>query len=423
MSFAPAVYPVPNRFINGGKESAPGSVAASTFTAPMTEFKWVDKYTRLEDNAWRNSLAHLYNLVGGVRIGEVSMGGPLFADTIGYPLLGIMGDYWQFVNGGVVGTSSSLSGTVAVGATSIVVSSGTGFVIGKAISVGAVGSLAEEVRTVTNISAGLAPGTLTLNAALYQGHASAGTVISYSSYTNIGHNFSLLGGGGAPLGGGGAVSSQPATYTYIDFFGLPAGTGARQFSFLSFSEVTLTGSAEGLVMWDAKATALASQITATQPSSNPSGVVPQPSWVGTMSINGAGTANNAEWKLTLTRKISPKFTNQGTQDPYYIPKGYFDAALAFTWDPASDEQEFQYYLSNSQPSAQIVSSNNLSGTNAASITITANQLGFDAAELDDSKDVFGYTESAKLIANTVNAGPSGGWSPLVVTLSNQVVNY
>ena len=166
MAFVPAVWPVPNRFINLSKEPVPGSVVASTFTFPMSTFKPVDKYTRIEDTAWRNSMAQLYNLIGGVRIADVSMGGPFFADGIGYPLLGVCGDYWQSVQAGVVGTSNSLAGTVAIGATQIVVSSGTGFAIGKVISVGAVGSTAEEVRSVTNISAGLAPGTLTLNAAL-----------------------------------------------------------------------------------------------------------------------------------------------------------------------------------------------------------------------------------------------------------------
>ena len=348
------------------------------------------------------------------------MGGPFFADGIGYPLLGVCGDYWQSVQAGVVGTSNSLAGTVAIGATQIVVSSGTGFAIGKVISVGAVGSTAEEVRSVTNISAGLAPGTLTLNAALYQGHATAGTVISYASYTAIGHNFSLLNTG---VGAGGSVASQPPTYTYVDFSGVPAGTGARQYSFGCISEVTITGSAEGLVEWDAKMVALASQITATAPVTALSSVVPQPSWVSTVAIGGAGTNNNASWKLTLTRKITPKFTNQGTQDPYAIPKGYFDGMLAFDWDPASDEIEFINYTSNTQNTCQIVAANGLAGTAAASMTISANQLGYTDAALEDGKEVFGFTETAKLIANTTNAGPSGGYSPVQIQLLNQVISY
>ena len=88
-TYALAVYPVPNRFINVGKEAQPGSIAAGTYTFPLTTFKPVDKYTRLEDNAWRNAMAQLYNLIDGVRISDVSLGGPFFADGIGYPLMDI----------------------------------------------------------------------------------------------------------------------------------------------------------------------------------------------------------------------------------------------------------------------------------------------------------------------------------------------
>ena len=54
-------------------------------------------------------MAQLYNMIEGVQIADVSLSGPLFADGMGYPLLGIFGDYWQAVVGGVVGTSNSLS--------------------------------------------------------------------------------------------------------------------------------------------------------------------------------------------------------------------------------------------------------------------------------------------------------------------------
>lgn len=414
-SFANPVWPVPDRFINLGKEPGPGSLAAGTYTFPMTQFKPQDKYSRYEDTAWRNAMAQLYNLVNGVRIAEVSCGGPFFADGMGYPLLNVLGDYYQFVNG-VVGTSSSLSGSVASGAASVVVASATGFSVGEIISVGGTGTTAEEVRRVTNISAG----TLTLNSALYQGHASGGTVFAYSSVTNIGHNFTLLNSG---TGAGGYLSCQPPTYTYEDFTGVPAVTGARVYTFSCFSEVGITGNAQELVMWDGKFTSLASAIAQSTPVTSLTPVIPQPSWNTTVAIAGAGTANNAEYKLALTRKLAPKFTNQGVQDPYSIPRGYFTAGLSFTFDPISDEAEFIYYLNNVQPTCVITSSNGLSGTNAASLAITSQVVGFTDGEYDDSKDVFGLSEQAKIVASPALAGPSGGFSPVLITLVNGVVNY
>jgi hypothetical protein len=97
--------------------------------------------------------------------------------------------------------------------------------------------------------------------------------------------------------------------------------------------------------------------------------------------------------------------------------------IAWDFDPASDETEFQLYLNNTQPAGSIVASNGLSGTNAASLVISAAKLGFTDGALEDGKEVFGYTESSKLIENTTNVGPSGGYGPCVVTLTNGVVSY
>jgi len=418
--FASAVYPVPNRFINLGKEPAgqPGTVAAATFTFPMTTFKPVDKVTYLEDNAWRNAMAELYNMIQGVQIADISMGGPVFLDGIGYVLTDILGDYWQAVNG-TQGSKTSLSGTTAIGATSIVVANAGGISTNTIISIDTLGSTLEEVRKVLSVT-GSAPGTLTLNSALYQGHASAGTVIAYTVVNSFVHNWSLLNAG---LGAGGWTASQPPTYTYTDFTGVPAVTGARNYAYTCFSEVTISGEATGLVMWDAKATALASQIAPSTPVTQLSTVQPQASWRSTVAIAGSGTGNTADWKLTLTRKISPKFDNNGQADPFAIPRGAFGAAMSWTFDPASDEAEYLYYRNNTQPTAQIVAANGLSGAAAGTLTITGQVNAMDTSELDDSKDVFGYANTAKLVANTTNAGPSGGFSPVQVQIVNQVTNY
>ena len=107
--FAKAVYPVPNRYLDLGKEVTPGTIAAATYTFPMTTFKPVDKYTMLPDSAWRNAMGDLYNYIQGVRIADISMGGPFFADGMGYPLANILGDYYQGVAAGTVGTQTQIS--------------------------------------------------------------------------------------------------------------------------------------------------------------------------------------------------------------------------------------------------------------------------------------------------------------------------
>jgi hypothetical protein len=421
-NFAKAVYPVPNRYIDLGKEVAPGSIAAATYTFPMTQFKPVDKYTMLPDSAWRNAMGDLYNYIQGVRIADVSMGGPFFADGMGYPLCNVMGDYYQSVASGTSSATTQLGSNSAIGAGTIVVSSATGISVNEIIAIGGTASTSCEVRKVTNI-AGTSPGTLTLSSALYQSHGSAstsGTVVAFTTYSGIQHNFALLNNG---LGAGGWTASQPPTYTYYDFSGVPAVTGARQYGYSCFSEVSITSDPTKLLEWDGKMQALASQIAASTPPVSLSAVAPPPAWESTVTLGGAGTFNCSNYKLTLQRKIGAKYTNSGQQDFFALPRGYLSAMLALDFDPASDESEYLYYLNNNQPSCVLNSTNGLSGTLASSLAITAGQIGFDSGELNDSKEVFGYDMAAKLVDNTTNVGPSGGFGPCIVSLINQVVSY
>ena len=412
-SFASAVYPVPNRYVDLGKEPAgqPGTVAAATYTFPLTTFKPVDKYTYLPDMAWRNAMGDLYNLIQGVRIADVSMGGPFFADGVGYPLCDIFGDYYQSVNTGTIAAHTQISVSSAVGAGTIVVTSATGITTSTIVSIGGTATTACEVRQVSSVT-GTTPGTIVLNADLYQAHSSstgAGTVIAWSGYNSINHNFALLNNG---LGAGGWTASQPPTYTYYDFSGVPATYGTRQYAYSCFSEVSITSEATALLMWEGKMTALASTVSASSPPVSLSTVIPQAAWRSTVTLNGGSTLNVSEWKATFSRKLAPKFTNSNQQDPFAIARGYLSAALSFNFDPASDEEEFFYYLSNTQPTCVLSATNGLSGSASASLTITANQVGFDTAELNDSKEVFGFDETAKLIDNTTNVGPVGRFRAL-----------
>lgn len=426
-SFAPSVYPVPNRFIDLGKEAAgqPGSIAAATYTFPLTQFKPVDKYTMLPDSAWRNAMGDLYNYIQGVRIADISMGGPFFADGIGYVLANVLGDYYQGINQGTVAAQSWVfTASNTTGSGTLVVSNASSFTTGEVISVGGTSTTSCEVRKITNVT-GTSPGTLTLNNALYYAHpagsvSTSGTVIAWSGYTSINHTFALLNNG---LGAGGWTASQPPTYTWYDYSGVPATSGARQYGYACFSDISITSDATKLVMWEGKMQALASTIASATPGVDLSTVAPQAAWRATVNLAGAGTQNVSEWKFTLTRKLAAKYTNSNQQDFFALPRGYLSAALSLTIDPASDESEFNYYLLNSQPTAVLTATNGLSGSAAASLTISANQVGFDTGELVDSREVFGFDLNSKLVDNTTDIGPSGGFGPCLVTLANSVINY
>ena len=78
MSNAPHVYPVTRRFVGVGTELNPGTPVVPTFTLPLTTFTPVDKITYLQDKAWRNAMAGLYNMIPGPIIGDISLGRPFF---------------------------------------------------------------------------------------------------------------------------------------------------------------------------------------------------------------------------------------------------------------------------------------------------------------------------------------------------------
>lgn len=415
---ASTVYPVVRRFIGLAKEASPGVAVVPTFTFPMTTFTPVDKLTYLRDSAWRNAMAGDYNEILGVRISDVSLGGPFFADGIGYFLTNILSDYWQAVNGTAGSATTVGGGAYAAGASTLSVTSAAGISNGTTIAVGALGTTAEEVRTASNVSGTV----ITLNAPMYQNHGAGVAVTPYSAVTTIAHNFSLLNSG---TGAGGYGQAQGPGMSLTDYTGVTASVGARVYAYSCLSELTLDFTPTGLVMWDGKATAFASAISGTTPTASLSSVIPQAAWQTTVGL-GAGTANtydNMSAKLTITRKVEPYYTNSGQQDPYSIVRGELTAAVSMDFGPVSDESQFLRYLNNTQGQLFMTATNGLSSTSAASITINAQQAAFTTGAINDSKTAFGYSMSADLVANTTNTGPSGGFSPLSITLTNAVTNY
>ena len=416
MANAPHVYPVTRRFVGVGAELNPGTPVVPTFTLPLTKFDPVDKITYLQDKAWRNAMAGLYNMIPGPIIGDIALGGPFFPDSFGYMLNNILGDYYvsAMTNPGASVTSVA---AYPAATTSITLTSGSLVLNTPYLFYLADSSGPAEVIVPTS---GTGTGPYVLNRPLYYPHAITSTLTAGTATSLYTHNFSLLNSG---TGAGGAMNAQPVTHTFTDYTGLPAVSGARQYAFTCLSNVTLTGTSTALITWDAKAQGLASVIASQSPTSAITNAVPQAAWTSSVSFAGAQVFNIAEWKIQIIRKLEPIWTDQGQQSPYAIPRGELTAQVNFMFDPALDESQFLYYLNNVQPTMQIVSANGLPGTKSSTLTISAQLVAFDTAALDDKKSVFGFNEQALLVANTTNAGISGGYSPLSITIQNAIMSY
>jgi hypothetical protein len=79
-------------FLGIAKEVTPGTGAAASAFIPVTSIKPTDKITYLVDAGMRGSMVKNYGETSGVQVGEFEFGGPVLADTVGWPLAGVLGD-------------------------------------------------------------------------------------------------------------------------------------------------------------------------------------------------------------------------------------------------------------------------------------------------------------------------------------------
>lgn len=100
-------------FIGIGKEATrtPGGVVTPVVPAAYIPVKGItpfDNITYLDDENWRGSMVTTYGTVQGPAHSEFEFAGDVFADTIGYPLAGVLGDYAK------TGASAPYTHTMAV---------------------------------------------------------------------------------------------------------------------------------------------------------------------------------------------------------------------------------------------------------------------------------------------------------------------
>lgn len=418
---APAVYPTGKQTVGGAVETIPGQAATPTFSMPVTKFEWNDKPTWLKDMAGRGVMGNdAFAVIQGVQIGELTIEGPAYLDTIGYWLGNIFGDVTA------TGTTQAPTGTLAassiVGATSV--SSTVSIPTGTLIQIDT-GNLAEIVTT-SGAPTGVGPYTIPVPA-LTKPHAGPApgpaAAITAIASTGLQHAFSLMNSGAGR--GMAAGSCQPSTLTLTQYYGPAAGSGARQFVNVCFSEITFKWNAETeLLTYTAKAVAWASTIPGSSPAPVYTSAIPLASWRAVLGLAGPAsggtqvvTAENGEY--TIKRTVKPRFTAQGSQNPYFIPRG----GLSAEWKTAfiaADETPLLYMKNNSQPQYQLVLTNGLSGAQALGFQVDMQQATFTEAKPNQGTEIVGFDCSGGTVFNTSNAGYTGGFSPIKITLTNSV---
>lgn len=202
-------------------------------------------------------------------------------------------------------------------------------------------------------------------------------------------------------------NGQPPTYTITDYNGF----NARQFPGAVFSDLEFAFDASGLLTYTAKASALPS-VTTTKPAATFSTVAAKAAYTGVVSIGGASTGLVESGTLTLTRKVSPILAVNGTNVPYRI----WASSVGFTGKLTiiyEDDTFLTPMLNGTQESLDVVF-----GASPSSLEVHGSQCLFTKATVERSKDYVELAVEFTGVANTTDAGGSGGYSPVKATLVN-----
>jgi hypothetical protein len=225
-------------------------------------------------------------------------------------------------------------------------------------------------------------------------------------------------------------ASQPGSLTITDYQGTPATYLARAYAGCCLSELTIKGSAESsLIMIEGKGTGWPSAIAAATPTSSPSTEVAMASWRYALGIAGVASGGTqvkttGEFEVTIKRDLQPIFTGQNTSTPYFIQRGKVGVSGKLKFTAAADETPLTYLLSNTKPQLQLTWNNALSSSAAGyrAMTIDCQSAAWKTTKIDRGQAAVGYEVEWDAIANTTNAGASGGYSPVKITLNNAVTS-
>ena len=224
-------------------------------------------------------------------------------------------------------------------------------------------------------------------------------------------------------------TGQPGSLTLVAYTGMTATTGARYFPGACLSELTISGNAESsLISMSAKGMAWPGvDYPSSAPTPSFGSVSAQAAWRYALGLGGVasgGSQNKTvrEWSVTITRALKPEFTAQNSQAPYIIQRGMVGVSGSLTYTVPPDQTALGYLESNTQPQLQIVGSVGATST-LYGLQIDMQQCAMDTVKEKTDEEALGYDATFIGIANSTNAGASGGISPIKITVSNQTASY
>jgi hypothetical protein len=409
----PLVAPASKSWLGVGRELTLGTAVLPVQTIPLLKnsFQPEDVPKWLHDEAIRGSMALVFNDIQGVESSTFSYGGPAFLDVEGYFIDNVFGDKSDAAT--TYGTTQVIgvgnSGTI--GQTSLALTAATGITVGQYAAVGT-GSIQEIVGTLT-----VAGTVITfLNTPLRFPHVAGENVRAVNGATNgpFTHTWNILNNS----------SGQPPTHTLTDFTSLTANVGARAYVGACVGVLDITGNSEQLLEMKMTGDAWVSAPAASTPTNVVSTAIPIPNWRSTVTVGGTQVFDVGEWSVAIKRTLQIYWTDQGTvQNPYIIARGPLDATGVLNYTVPTDESPLTQMLTNTQPTLSINVGNGISGAGTLGMTIACNVCAFEKAKPSRSEVLIGYQDDWQAVANSTNAGGSGGLGPLTLTVVNNIPTY
>lgn len=383
-------------YVGIGKETVKGTGVPATFFLPVTTDNPFDNQPFLDDKSWRGSMNELYNTIPNVEHSEYDLGGPVFADAVGWPLCGIYGDV-------TVSTGRTVTDGVTTNSSTTVTSATAAFTIadiGRTIT----GTNIPALATIVTVGSAT---SVTISAAA----TGSGTGITLTIGT-VGVQVHR-----AAVQNTVSTEGQPVSHTLTDFYGLTGGTPARQYAGMQWTEVGFKFAADAMFEWTGKALGFVSTLVA-KPAQTFTSVLPFPTWQGVATIGGSLVHYLEAGEWTVKRVGTALATVNGSQAPYKIWVGVvtLEGKLTFI---AEDDTELNRYLNNTEPSLDLTFTHG-SGANAVGVTLHAGSATYMNGKPNRGKDYIAYDVDFKATAQVSDAGVSGGYSTGYAAVTNSL---
>ncbi len=394
--------PYPPLFTTVGisREPAYGAGAvAGSFVALNGEPKPKPELKMLEDKSWRGWMGEDQDFIPGNYWTSFNWDGNAYPDIVGFPVIGVLGDVLysgtQTAPSGLLSTAINAVGAVQLNA-SVAIPAGTLVQIdaGPLAEVRTIGTQTGTGPYVTPLAAGQPP--------LAFLHAANAPVTAIASpYTVV----------SAVLNTG---TGQPPSFAITDNY----GPNARQYPGAVFTEFGLKFSADALLTYSAKCLALP-EVVVPKPQASYSAERAIAGYTGLVTLGGTATQLVESGELTIKREAEPILAVDGVQAPRQIWGSMVsaDGKLTITME---DDTHYLNFINNTQPSLDLNYAFG-SGVNARQIRFHLSKAAYTAATIARGKKWVQVEVTFKGRFNTTDAGPSGGASPIAVTLTNSVL--